>query len=94
MLDGVQRVRTAIGKFCSGGVGIFDGDVVIHMAPPAGFVPGEFQDLSAWYRSSEIHPLICTMQSYIMNLNSYTLLRMETDKPSSRNQKYRKKPDR
>jgi len=46
------------GKFRSGGVGIFDGDVVVHMAPPARLVPGEIEDLFAWYRSSEIHPLI------------------------------------
>ena len=46
------------GKFRSGGVGVFDGDVVVHMAPPARLVPGEIDDLFAWYRSSEIHPLI------------------------------------
>lgn len=46
------------GKFRSGGVGVFDGDVVIHMAPPARLVPGEIQDLFDWYKSSEIHPLI------------------------------------
>ena len=46
------------GKFRSGGVGIFDGDVVVHMAPPARLVPGEIEHLVAWYRSSEIHPLI------------------------------------
>lgn len=46
------------GKFRSGGVGVFDGDVVVHMAPPARLVPGEIQDLFDWYKSSEIHPLI------------------------------------
>ena len=46
------------GKFRSGGVGVFDGDVVVHMAPPARLVPGEIQDLFAWYKESEIHPLI------------------------------------
>ena len=46
------------GKFRSGGAGIFDGDVVVHMASPARLVPGEIEDLFAWYRSSEIHPLI------------------------------------
>lgn len=46
------------GKFRSGGVGVFDGNVVVHMAPPARLVPGEIEDLFAWYRSSEIHPLI------------------------------------
>ena len=46
------------GTFRSGGVGVFDGDVVIHLAPPARLVPGEIQDLFDWNRSSEIHPLI------------------------------------
>jgi Fic family protein len=45
------------GKFRSGGGGVFDGDVVVHMAPPASLVPGEIQDLFAWYKKSEIHPL-------------------------------------
>ena len=46
------------GKFRSGGVGVFDGNVVVHMAPPARLVPGEIDELFTWYRSSEIHPLI------------------------------------
>ncbi len=46
------------GRFRSGGVGVFDGDVVIHLAPPAAFVPGQIQDLLDWYQTSEIHPLI------------------------------------
>lgn len=46
------------GKFRSGGVGVFDGDVVIHLAPPAQFVPSQMQDLFDWYRTSEMHPLI------------------------------------
>lgn len=46
------------GRFRSGGVGVFDGDVVVHMASPARLVSGEIQDLFDWYKSSEIHPLI------------------------------------
>lgn len=46
------------GKFRSGEVGVFDGDVVVHMAPPARLVPQEIQDLFDWYKSYEIHPLI------------------------------------
>jgi Fic family protein len=46
------------GKFRSGGVGIFDGDVLIHMAPPAEFVPEHIHNLFAWYGQSELHPLI------------------------------------
>ena len=46
------------GKFRSGGVGVFDGDMLIHMAPPAGFVPEHIHNLFAWYQQSELHPLI------------------------------------
>ena len=46
------------GTFRSGGVGIFDGDVVVHMAPPAKFVPMQIQELFEWYKNSEMHPLI------------------------------------
>ena len=53
MMDGLISEN---GKFRSSGVGVFDGDVVVHMAPPARLVPGEIQDLFDWYRSSEIHP--------------------------------------
>lgn len=46
------------GAFRSGGVGVFDGTVVVHLAPPARLVPGQIQDLFHWYRTSKIHPLI------------------------------------
>lgn len=46
------------GRFRSGDVGVFNGNVVIHMAPPAGLVPGGIRNLFDWYKSSHIHPLI------------------------------------
>lgn len=46
------------GRFRSGGVGVFDGEVLIHMAPPAEFVPEHIQNLFAWYQKSALHPLI------------------------------------
>ena len=46
------------GKFRSGGVGVFDGDTLIHMAPPAELVPSEMKDLFEWYKCSNMHPLI------------------------------------
>lgn len=46
------------GTFRSGGVGVFDGKVLIHMAPPAEFVPAHIRRLFAWYQESELHPLI------------------------------------
>lgn len=46
------------GKFRSGGVGVFDGETLVHIAPPAEFVPEHINNLFAWYQQSELHPLI------------------------------------
>lgn len=46
------------GRLRSGGVGVFDGERLIHMAPPAEFVPEHIRNLFAWYQESELHPLI------------------------------------
>lgn len=46
------------GQFRSGGVGVFDGELLIHMAPPARFVPQHIENLIAWYQESALHPLI------------------------------------
>lgn len=46
------------GSFRSGVVGVFDGEVPVHMAPPAQFVPEQIEALLEWYGRSEIHPLI------------------------------------
>ena len=54
----MQDLILESGCFRSGGVGIFDGNVVVHMAPPAPLVRKQMQDLFAWYQASEIHPLI------------------------------------
>ena len=46
------------GRFRSGGVGVFAGDQLVHMAPPAEFVPQHIANLFAWYQSSGFHPLV------------------------------------
>ena len=46
------------GRFRSKGVGVFDGERIIHMAPPAELVPGQINDLIDWYMESRLHPLI------------------------------------
>lgn len=46
------------GVFRRGGVGIFAGERLVHMAPPAEFVPEQIETLIRWADSSEIHPLI------------------------------------
>ena len=46
------------GQFRAGGVGIFAGERLVHMAPPADRVPQLIADLLDWARHSEAHPLI------------------------------------
>ena len=46
------------GRFRSGGVGIFEGERLIHAAPPANYVPSLISDLFEWYRQSKLHILI------------------------------------
>lgn len=46
------------GKYRTGGVGIFDGSEVVHVAPPAERVPALMADLFDWLRNSDVHPLI------------------------------------
>ncbi|WP_220456817.1 Fic family protein [Changpingibacter yushuensis] len=46
------------GMFRTQGVGIFDGDQLVHMVPPAEFVAGQISDLIAWYGESTLPPLV------------------------------------
>ena len=46
------------GKYRNDGVGIFDGENVVHLAPPADRVPHLMGDLFGWLKKSDAHPLI------------------------------------
>lgn len=46
------------GKYRIDGVGIFDGEKVVHMSPPADRVPELMGDLFKWLKTSDVHPLI------------------------------------
>lgn len=46
------------GIFRSGGVGIFAGDHLVHMAPPANQVPHLIKNLFSWAKEADAHPLI------------------------------------
>jgi Fic family protein len=46
------------GRFRSGGVGVFAGERLIHMAPPANIVPELIHNLVDWAHRSDAHPLI------------------------------------
>ena len=46
------------GRFRTGGVGVFNGEVCIHMAPPAQRVPLLIGELLDWVKTTKTHPLI------------------------------------
>lgn len=46
------------GKYRTDGVGIFDGENVVHVAPPANRIPELMFDLFEWLKVSDVHPLI------------------------------------
>ena len=46
------------GVFRNKGVGIYDGDTLIHAAPKAEFVRKHIEHLFNWAKSSEVHPLV------------------------------------
>ncbi|MEL7608002.1 MAG: Fic family protein [Bacillota bacterium] len=52
-----ELVREA-GLFRSGRVGIYKGDQLIHMAPPAHIVPELIGNLLTWTKDAKVHPLI------------------------------------
>ena len=56
----MSRLIEAPGRFRSGGVGIYRGDQLVHMAPPAARVPGLVAELLAWLAASTWHPLIAS----------------------------------
>lgn len=66
------------GRFRNGGVGIFDGNKLIHTAPPANYVPQLISDLFEWYKQSPLHILI-KVAFFTMSLNLFIRLQMATD---------------
>lgn len=46
------------GRYRSGNVGVMNGDVVVHMAPPANRVQKLMADLFGWLATTDQHPLI------------------------------------
>ena len=46
------------GTFRQGGVGVFAGDRLVHMAPPAERVPQLIKELIDWLKNDKVHPLI------------------------------------
>jgi Fic family protein len=46
------------GKLRTGGVGVFQGDKIVHMAPPAHLVSGHLNNLLNWLKTTDEHSLI------------------------------------
>lgn len=55
MMEGLIKDN---GRFRQGGVGVFKGNVPVHIAPPAHLVPFQIRDLFDWHESEPLHPLI------------------------------------
>jgi Fic family protein len=54
----MHNLTQEAGTFRSGGVGIFAGEKLVHMASPADRVPELVQNLFTWLKKSSAHPLI------------------------------------
>ncbi|MCP4640158.1 MAG: Fic family protein, partial [bacterium] len=48
------------GRFRSGGVGVFRGDQLVHMAPPAKRIPRLIANLLNWLQRTDEHPLVAS----------------------------------
>jgi Fic family protein len=54
------------GRLRSGNVGIHRGTEVVHVAPPPAQVPGLIDDLLAWLKETEEHPLVASCVFHYM----------------------------
>lgn len=54
----MQSLVNEAGRFRSGGVGVFNGDKLIHMAPPAKLVRGHIENLLEWTKNADLPMLI------------------------------------
>jgi len=48
------------GKYRTGGVGITQGQKVVHMAPPAGRISALMRNLQGWLAATDVHPLVAS----------------------------------
>lgn len=54
----MQSLASEAGRFRSGEVGVFNGDKLIHMAPPAKLVRGHIENLLEWTKNADLPMLI------------------------------------
>ena len=67
MTDGLVKES---GEFRRGDVGVFDGDVAVHMGARPQFVPQLMEELFGWAKESELHPVL---KSAIMHYEIETI---------------------
>lgn len=54
----MNKLTKEAGTFRSGGVGVFAGEQLVHMAPSANQVPHLIKELVDWAKKADVHPLI------------------------------------
>lgn len=54
----MENLVPEAGRFRSGNVGVFDGDVLIHAGTPAAYVPEVMADIFSWLKATTMHPLL------------------------------------
>lgn len=54
----MAELTNEAGRFRFGGVGVFAGEKLVHMAPPADVIPKLIRDLIHWVKTTDTHPLI------------------------------------
>lgn len=65
-----QGLVNRAGRFRSGDVGVFDGDVAVHIGARPQYVPQLIEDLFGWAERSELHPCL---KSAIMHFEIETI---------------------
>lgn len=56
----MARLVDRAGAYRGRGVGIAQGDRVVHLAPPAAGVPGLMKNLLTWLKGTDAHPLVAS----------------------------------
>lgn len=56
----MQALAVDAGRFRTGGVGVYQGKHLVHMAPPADRVPYLVKDLFDWMKATDFHPLLAS----------------------------------
>jgi len=56
----MENLVLEAGRFRSGNVGVFDGDVLIHAGTPAAYVPEVMADIFSWLKGTTMHPLLAS----------------------------------